>query len=105
MLLTARKHGRKVRVLDSLTGEVLPTDCVNTTEGWIDLYLLRPGKTKDGGRKVMRDGKRRELAKVRLHTDFDVVTRRGRKIFQVRWPYTYMATPRPRVTKFGPLPK
>ncbi len=103
MLLTTRKHARKVRCLDPLTGEILPVDACDTTKGWIDLYLLRP-KHK-GSYKVFVDRKKRTHAKVRLHTDFDVVTSRGRKLFKVRWTMITGETPRPVETILGPMPK
>ena len=105
MLLTASEYGNKIRVLDALTGEVIPTDQVDTTEGWIDLYLARPGKTKDGFNKLFVDRRKREIAKVRLYTDFDVVTRRGRKLFKVRWTMLLHEEPRVIETRLGPLPK
>jgi hypothetical protein len=103
MRITARTPlGRQVRCVDPLTGETLPVATCDTTQGWIDLYLLRP-KAKDGTQKVFVNRKKRAMAKVRLHTEFDIVTHKGRKLISVRWTWSDKA--RAIETRLGPLPK
>ena len=98
MLITAKtKLGRKVRCLD-VDGGVIMASAVDTTEGWVDLYVPR-----SGGR-VFVDRKKRELVKIRLHTDFDIVTKRGRKLIKVRWSWDGKAS-LPMEIKVGPLPE
>ena len=100
MLITPKtKLGRKVRCVDPYSGEVLPAFAADTTEGWVDLYLRRPAEGK-----LFVDRKKQRIAEVRLHTEYDIVTKRGRKLISVRWTMT-TGDPRCIETKHGPLPK
>lgn len=95
------KLGPKVRVLDP-NGQINGTvNACDTTAGWIECYVLRPAD-KQGEVKVLLDRKKRDFVKIRVHTDFDVVTRRGRKLFTVRWSWT--GKPSVTTKQHGPLP-
>jgi hypothetical protein len=94
--------GRKVRCLDP-NGQINGTvSACDTTAGWIECYVLRPAD-KQGNTKVLVDRKKRDFVKIRVHTDFDIVTRRGRKLFSCRW--TMTKPPQLTTVQHGPLPK
>lgn len=99
MLITPfTELGKKVRVVDVLTGDVIPCGACDTEEGWIDLYLERPGRNKDGHKKAFIDRKAREIARVRLHAEFDVIDRTTAEVlYRVRW--TMTAPPRCYIAK------
>jgi hypothetical protein len=102
MLIEARTaFGANVVCQDMAGNHISSVFAVDTTEGWIDIYILRPNNV-DGLCSVFVDRKNREFAKVRLHTDFDIFTKNGRKLFQVRW--TLDGEARPVETQFGELP-
>ena len=58
-----------------LTRDTISCTACDTSEGWVDMLLLRPGLTEEGHSKVFVDRQKQEIASIRLHTEFDVVDR------------------------------
>ncbi len=88
MIYTAKTpEGRRIRIYDPRNNTMLPAvGAVDTTEGWLETWIVGEPPQEGGSRRVLVDRKKKETASARVHTDFDVRDKEsGKTLHRVRW--------------------